>query len=266
MAAARPTPPTHARWAALPDLLWERVAADLPLADLLVLRQGWRGAAHLAQERVWREAGDKLQRELASMVGLSRGAAIITAMEGVEAYMEEADEEEEDDFGAVNYIQDFLHVDSAVAPPYPTTYSCPRPCVLGRGVGMGLRGTYSVTPQGTEVELEVVYTITAPQFPDTGPAEVDLEELRFPALGLQYGLAWALDNSRCSVRSMRHGTAGFGSLQPRPLSEVDVHIAAIAAAAPWCPLRRPDGRWNDGLLLPACHAAVTESVLLQTLA
>lgn len=91
---------------------------------------------------------------------------------------------------------------------------------------------------------------------------MELEELRFPACGLEYELAWALDDARCSVRSMRVGATGFGRLQQRPLSEAPAHFEALAAQ-PLPSLRGPDGRWRDALLLPACHAAVTSLYELQ---
>lgn len=93
------------------------------------------------------------------------------------------------------------------------------------------------------------------------PAVVELEELRFlspdgTALA-EYGLAWSMDNACCSVRSMRLGGIGFGRMQDRPMSEAEAQLDALAGGAAMQPLRTPDGRWADGILLPAIHAAVT---------
>jgi len=72
-----------APWAELPLALWEQIAALLPTADVMSLRQAWRGAAQLAGARVRSEASARLKKELASCVLTVRGAAVITAMEGV---------------------------------------------------------------------------------------------------------------------------------------------------------------------------------------
>ena len=116
--------------------------------------------------------------------------------------------------------------------------------------------------------LQVVITFTEPTFPEGGTAAVDLEELRFVTPDgsplVEYGLAFALDNMRCSTRAIRlsDGT-GFGRLQGRSLADAPAHFAALRAAAEQQPLRTTEGRWSDGLLLPAIHGAVTRRYPVQ---
>lgn len=100
------------------------------------------------------------------------------------------------------------------------------------------------------------------------PEAVDLEELRFlttdGSLLAEYGLAYALEKIRCTTRSIRlGGGTGFGRLQGRPLGEAPAHFAAMRAAAEQQPLHTAEGRWSDGLLLPAIHAAVLHMFPLQ---
>ena len=91
---------------------------------------------------------------------------------------------------------------------------------------------------------------------------VELEELRFllpsGTLLLEFSLAFSLGDSGCrSTRAVRLGDGtGFGRLQGRPLAEAHPQFLGMCAAAGHQPLRGPDGRWEDGLLLPAIFLAV----------
>ena len=118
------------------------------------------------------------------------------------------------------------------------------------------------------LQVVVTYIEPHPGSPGEEGAVVDIEELRFlapdGALLIEYGLAFSLDNSHCSTRAVRLGDGtGFGRLQGRRLAEATAHFEGLRAAAEQQPLRAAGGRWSDGLLLPAIHAAVTEMYLLQ---
>lgn len=245
-------------WTALP--VWEAVAVSLPLVDLLSLRQGWRGAARLAQRRVAFAATARLRQALREHLLYARAIAMST-------------NEDAPGVMAQQFVEEGLFGEDDEFEP-PTAYLTGFMEGSGRGLGWCRRSGRLVLPRselercvfvaalpGMGLELEATYAVCG----GMGVAEpVQLEELHFPGLGLGYELQWALINGTCSVRSMRIGVDGYGRLQPAPLTDAATHVAALAEAAGALPsLRRPDGCWCDEVLLPACHAAVTAMYPLQ---
>ena len=248
----------------LPTPLWEEIAGQLTLKDVMALRQAWRGATHLAGERVRAAAMEELIEELSDNVLLTRGAARSALIDGI------PDMQEDGDIDDLTWLADWLTgAMEGVWEGNSRNASCLRQqplCPAGNGV----RCTFELQPRGAGCVMQAVVCLNESHDADAycgQPVEVDLEELRFltqgGALLAEYGLAWSLDNSRLCLRNVRLGEAtggatGFGRLQPRPMSEAAPHFEALEAAARAQPLRAADGRWADGLLLPATWAAVTE--------
>ena len=250
-AAARRAP-----WPELPAPLWEAICGLLPASDVLALRQAWRGAARLGDMRVRAAVVAQLTAELDDCVLMIRGAAVGTqqdALPGMEqqfgyAYVE------------IDFLSGFLEgaMGAALGNHRATRCLMRRPLRTGCS---GLRVTFELQPRGTGIVMQAVLLLTESHDGEAEDVEVGVEEVRFltqgGALLAEYGLAWALDNSRCSVRSVRLADTGFGRLQARPMSEAAPHFEALVAAAAGQPLREADGRWADGLLWPAIHASVT---------
>lgn len=78
-----------ATWADLPPPLWEAVAAHLPVPDLLSLRQAWRGASQLADQRARMAAVGALALELRDCVSAAYSAAYAAATDGYATMLDE---------------------------------------------------------------------------------------------------------------------------------------------------------------------------------
>lgn len=87
--AAAPRSAAAAAWADLPPPLWEAVAAQLPVPDLLSLRQAWRGASQLADQRARTAAVGALALELSDCVSAAYSVAYAAATEGYAAMLDE---------------------------------------------------------------------------------------------------------------------------------------------------------------------------------
>ncbi len=136
-----------APWAELPLALWEHIAALLPTADIMSLRQAWRGAAQLAGARVRSEASSRLKKELASCVVLSRGAAVGSAIDGVACMRQEV--------GGV--CLDFLEgwMCGATGGVFASDNYRALECRSFLGQRRGLRSSYSIEPWRTGIRMQV---------------------------------------------------------------------------------------------------------------
>ena len=141
---------TAAPWADLPLPLWEHIAARLPTADVLSLRQAWRGAAQLAGARVRSKAFAELKGQLDRCVLLTRGAVMSTAMDGVEMMLEQT--------GGVhiNYLSGFM--EEGLKAAYMRRAGCNFQAMEHTAL-LGERGakrcSYSFEPQHTGIRMEV---------------------------------------------------------------------------------------------------------------
>lgn len=77
-----------AQWVDLPQPLWEAIAAQLPTADVMSLRQAWHGASQLASQRVRSEAVDSLKSQLNDSLVMAYCVAEQTAVHGVPLMLE----------------------------------------------------------------------------------------------------------------------------------------------------------------------------------
>ena len=229
-------------------------------------RPGGAPATWATRARARAAAAAALKEELDACVLMVRGAAASAATDGVEHLGGE--------FGGASAgdLTDWLAVAMRLAVGNRRALHSVSTSALRAGCS-AWRCAYELQPRGAGCAMQAVMCLSEPQYGAAEPVEVEVEELRFlaadGALLAEYGIRWALDNSRCSVHSLRLGAAaaggptGFGRLQPRPMSEAAPHFSALTAAAAAQPLRAADGRWADGLLLPAIHSAVTERYKLQ---
>lgn len=78
-AAAAATP----GWADLPTALWEAIADCLPAADIMSLRQAWRGATQLGHARLFSAACSAAEEELRCFVARAITLAFLTATGGM---------------------------------------------------------------------------------------------------------------------------------------------------------------------------------------
>lgn len=115
---------------------------------------------------------------------------------------------------------------------------------------------------------QAVVTIAESSFPEQGAAALELEELRFlapeGALIAEYGLAYALDEQRSSLCTIRLGDGtGFGRLQGQPMTELTAHVEALQSTTSKQPMKAAAERWSDSLLLTAVHFRVVLNFFLQ---